>query len=602
MNRALVGWVASLAAVGGLGVLFYSLDSGKAFSRQVWGLGQTNYHEFREKLAARQIPGTTSEFVLVGAREPAPHVEAGVHGRSIFPVRVDLEGGDRIRYTTDGSIPSRRARRYTAPLVLSENTVVRARVLDDRYLPGEVSTYHFIAATPEPSLPVVSIAADPVDLWSKYSGIYANATERGRKWERQAHVAFFAPGEVHPTGIHAELRIHGGYGRQADKKSFRMRFRDSQLAQLDPAHILRSGFGDETTVVIRGDPVNPDYRMHDAVGTALADEIGLLVSRHKPVEVYLNGDYWGVYDLREYLSASFLQGMSDGGEFEVFAHDSERPEKWLSPTMDERGGWEDSLQALESLDLSSPAGHAAAANLFDLDNTIDYWAHNIIVGNVDWPHNNVHVYRRLDGDDRRWKWISWDLDHAFMDPTHNTLAWALRDRVRDDLRWNHARGARDSSRQLASTALIRSLLQSPEFRRRFVARLQVLLSLHYHEAAIREHLDALAYPLLGAYARDALRWGWKIEDLEAELDAMKRFGRERPAHLRSHLAAHFALPADVVEVPVTVLPGRSISVEGLRLPEGEFKLALLKGTELEVQLEGEPMSRVLVDEGLSIGV
>src|SRR5690606_20582180 len=155
--------------------------------------------EFREKLNARRLPALhTGTVGGLSLREPGRVTAAPAGGIFEPPLEMVLRADGRIHYTLDGSIPTQRSRVYEAPLVIDSSVVVRARLLPRGALPGTVSTWHFIEREPS-DIAAVSIATDPVGLWNKYSGIYANPTGRGREWERAAHVAYFPTGRQ--TGI-----------------------------------------------------------------------------------------------------------------------------------------------------------------------------------------------------------------------------------------------------------------------------------------------------------------------------------------------------------------------------------------------------------------
>jgi len=602
MHRRFAVFGASLLAIAVLVWAFSVLDHGEASRRQLWGLGQANYHEFRDKLRARHSPDFTAERFLHGADVSSGSVEASNPGGFISaPLAVELRGDGPIYYSTDGSLPTRRSNRYLAPVVIGSSTVLRARILERNALPGPIATFHFIAE-PHAGLPVFSIASDPVNLWNKYAGIHSHPTSRGRLWEREADIGYIHPGVSAAGGmpsVTAEMRIHGGYSRLAEKKSFRVRYAGDAFGALPPDHLLRSRREGEKTIVVRGDQGIPASRARDAIASALAAELGLLTSGRTPIELYLNGAYWGAYDLRERVDASFLVDRLGEGSYDLLSHDSENRKFWLTPVAGDTNAWDETMATLRDLDMSSDEGLARAEAMFDLANTIDYWAHNIIVGNVDWPHNNISVYRRTDGDDRRWRWISWDLDIAFADSDHNTPAWAARETLRHDLKWNYAKGSRDAEHLLGSTELFRMLVANPTIRQRFVARVQVLAELHYTDVKIAALMEQLSGPLQKAYERDSKRWNWSEESVRQSRDDIGRFARERPARMRNYLAAEFLLGPEL-EVQIVSHPEEAVQVEGVRLPAGGATLTLLQGTRLRISLQDGKEMALVVNEPLLI--
>ena len=77
------------------------------------------------------------------------------------------------------------------------------------------------------SIPALSIAMDVNDLIDRHIGIYANATQRGKQWERPVSLELITPDGSHNFQIDAGLRIRGGVSRARyfPKHAFRVFFR-----------------------------------------------------------------------------------------------------------------------------------------------------------------------------------------------------------------------------------------------------------------------------------------------------------------------------------------------------------------------------------------
>lgn len=588
----------SMIALLALAASFDRIPQSSAVRRQMWGLNQANFHEFREMLSARKLPELDARFSFANRGTDAGVVRAsfagGIRGDTLF---VELNGSETIFYTLDGSIPTKRSDIYKDPVPLNASTVIRARHLPSNSAPGAISTWHHIHPD-NYSLAVVSLAMDPVDLWNKYVGLYANPFGRGREWERSAHVAYQQAETGTVTSFEAEARIHGGYSRYSEKKSFRLRYSTDSIRSLLDDLFTSTTVDGENTIILRT-TIDPTTQVRDALATALYADLGYAVSQGQPVELLLNGKYWGLYHLRERVADGFLSKHFGSGEYEFLKHDSERPTVWLTPEIGTRNGWDSTIVRLAGVDMTTDDGAALARELFDVDGMIDYWIHNIITGNIDWPYNNTHVFRRLDGDDRRWRWLAWDLDPAFNFIQHNTLAWALRDTVRNDLKWNFRAGVmEDQPHQVVSTMPMRLILQNPDIRDRFVARTQVLLELHYTESSTRRHLQSILNSQSSAFMRDAQRWGWKLDSVAEQIELIERFVRERPQHVRAHLASYFGL-GEPVTVRIENPHGEAASVERYLLPPGVTHLTLLRGTRLNLAERGSVgagNSRTLVIE------
>lgn len=537
-----------------LGLLLLAADWVPAFAaarRQLWSLHSLAYQEMREKLSARpnQSVGPLVRGAADGLPAPAPSADPAP-GRYTGPLRVALAAPPgvvgEIHYTLDGSVPTRGAPRYRQPIAIDSTSVLRWRVLRRGALPGEVATGTYLVEPDNRRLPLVGLTLDSLDLWGRYSGIYVRPQERGREFERLAHVSV-VEADGHEVGFEAQVRIHGGYSRLADKKSFRLRFRSSAVApNVTATDILRALPGvDEQTVVLRSSPTSAVSRLADALSTELYLKLGKPVSQSQPVRLTINGQYWGIYDLREYISPQFLASRFGPGPFELLAHDSEQVHRWLSPVEGTGRRWSALTQYIRATDLADPAAFDSAARLLDPDDMIDYWAHNVYAGNVDWPYNNAILWRHR-GENTPYRFLFWDGDatfSSFRDLTaHNTLAWSLRDRPTDSLKWNARLGGRpDAPMFLAATEPMREFLENPGFRDAFIARLLTLLSTTYQPDAVLPMLERLVDDVRHERPYERERWGTTDSSYDAGVHRMQRFIVERPAIVRRHLAQHFGL-------------------------------------------------------------
>ena len=163
-------------------------------------------------------------------------------GRYAGPVTVQLYPpvpGSLLYYTLDGSDPTAAGQVYTAPLEVTETTVLRVVALDDGVPVSTVTTATYLVGEGT-GLPVLSLVTDPAHLWDETTGIYVNPEERGRNWERPVTVEWLSPEGRLDFSVGAGLRIHGGGSRLTPKKSFRLYFRGAY----GPRELAYPLFGD----------------------------------------------------------------------------------------------------------------------------------------------------------------------------------------------------------------------------------------------------------------------------------------------------------------------------------------------------------------------
>ena len=263
-------------------------------------------------------PGAANTTHRRGALPGAPPVVVTPGGgRFAGPVTVQLwrRQWREARCTTRWmeSDPTVDGQEYTAPVAVTETTVLRAVALDEGVPVSAVTTAMYLVGE-STSLPVLSLVTDPVHLWDEVTGIYTNAQERGRSWERPVTVEWLSlEGEV-GFNVGAGLRIHGNWGREKAKQSFRLYFRGEYgprelaypLFGAEPGQtydqlVLRAGNDDS----LLGNRAEAVY-VRDQLVRDLHGAMGQVAAQGRWVTLYLNGAYWGLYNLTERIDDTFL--------------------------------------------------------------------------------------------------------------------------------------------------------------------------------------------------------------------------------------------------------------------------------------------------------
>ena len=424
----------------------------------------------------------TTRHRLRAAPDAPPVAVTPGSGRYAGPVTVQLYTpvpGSVVYYTLDGADPTVDGQAYTAPLEITTTTVLRAVALDE-VAPVSAMTTATYLIDEDTGLPVISLVTDPTHMWDEETGIHVNAERRGRAWERPVVVEWLSPDGAVGFSVAAGLRIHGGWSRRMAKKSFRLYFRreygSTELAyplfgpeagQIYERLVLRAGFND-------GGVYLRDQLVRDLHGA-----MGQVAARGRWVALYLNGAYWGLYNLTERIDEALLTTHFDAGAW--YAHSASGE---LVPGSAHR--WHLFADWLVSADLRATAQYERVAQRLDIENFTNYFLLNIWARNTDWPHYNWIVARPRTGSDTRWRFFVWDSDVAFIS-TENMF-----ERV--------VIGGSRLGQMLAS------LLQNAQYRVYFATQAERHLAGVLATTSVRERLDALATELRPAVAAEAARW------------------------------------------------------------------------------------------------
>jgi len=375
---------------------------------------------------------------------PTPRISPG-SGFRADPVEVEVacdDGAAALRLTWDGAAPTEASDAYEGPFEVdatSTPAVIRARAWVDGLWPSRIAsaTYSADPSILDDGLKVVSLVIDPFDLYDVETGIYtygppdytpdypyfgANFWE---DWERDAHVQVWEPDGALVIDQDTGVKIHGGYTRAFEQKSFRILPR----AAYGPEHLDYAFFPDEPiesfpVIVLEGaGDWCPTHTENAFIDQLFRDGDGvrfptLDAQAWEPAVVYLNGAFWGLYAFREKLDEHYIAAHhgADPDELDRIECTADGTDDWWRVN---QGDWEafDAMNAFViDNDLSDPDAWARFQAMADIDNLATavlaegYW------GNSDWWDNNLKMWRPRE-DGAPFRWMVFDLGHGWPSPT-----------------------------------------------------------------------------------------------------------------------------------------------------------------------------------------
>ncbi len=276
------------------------------------------------------------------------------------------------------------------------------------------------------SIPTLSIVTHVDDLFNASRGIYANPSLEGIAWERKTSAEVIYPDGTKGFQTDCGIRVQGGsstIGWKAFKVSLRLLFKgDYGATKLNYAFFPDSPVKSFDTLVLdahlnlsfnhpsHDQRVRSQY-VRDTFISDLQNSIGGTAPHDVFVHLYLNGLYWGLYDIHERPDAAFAASYFGGekADYDALRHNS-------SNVVDgDTVAW-NRLLGLARRDLTVAANYQALLAELDVDDLIDYMLPNLWGGNDDWAHQNWYNSRRRE-DGARWRFHSWDAEHVLKDVT-----------------------------------------------------------------------------------------------------------------------------------------------------------------------------------------
>ncbi len=406
-------------------------------------------------------------------------------------VRVALacaQPGAAIHYTLDGSAPTAASPTYDgAPLVLEASTAVRAVATCDGCLPGFPTTRTFLFDAPH-DLPVVCLVSDPDGFFSEESGIWVHYY---KDWERPMNFAFYETDGTLGTSFDGGVRLNGDTSRKQDQKSMEILLKDAY----GPGAVTYPFFEglDVRTfhrLVLRTSGQDWKYtHLRDAFMTEVVDgAVDLSYAAVRRCAVYLNGRYWGLYEIREKLDRFYF-----ASHFGVDPEAIDLVKGDGIPLEGSRSDYQALLIYARDHDLTVPENYAYVTDRLDETSLMDFLIVYSFFTNRD--TGNKKVWRQTSPS-TEYRFCMYDFDWALFPTTYTG------DLLANDLFDPEGHGAYD----LFKTWLQVGLVENPLWRDAFVARYREMLDTAFATDRMLAILDRDVAEIETEMPRQIARW------------------------------------------------------------------------------------------------
>jgi len=382
----------------------------------------------------------------------------------------DAPEGTEIRYTTDGSEPTRSSALYSTAFHISNTKVIRAKAFCNGYLSPRSTTQSYIFHPREMTLPVISIVSDDHyfnddKIGILVKGTYSDTENYKYNWRRPINLEYFTePSAESNLNQLCEARVQGNASRgcqikslalYANKRFGKKRFKYEFFPDQRPSQTKYK------SIILRNAGNDFDYLyMRDAIiQRSMAENVDLDWQAWQPSIFYLNGKYIGMLNIRERANEDNV--FSNYDELE----DIDMFENWW----DKKAGTWDNMNAFKAFFAEHGHTWAEYSERMDLVEYINLMIMNLYFNNQDFPGNNIVLWRPRT-EDGKWRFIAKDTDFGlglYNHPSdYNTIAWLYNPSYDADRAWANTSDA---------TRLFRRLMEDPDFSREFIDRAAIYM-------------------------------------------------------------------------------------------------------------------------------
>ncbi len=432
---------------------------------------------------------------------------------------------------------------------VEKHVVVRARTFENNQALCNIytNTYFLGPGINERfSLPVLSIITDSTGLFDNDTGIYipgkrylageiksGNYFERGDPWERKCTIELFS--ELGEQLFEQELgyRIHGNITRAAPQKALQFfpRTMYDGNDRMNYPFFEDRPFSDYKRIISRS-----IYSAHlqsiirDEIAQDIAKDLNVFYQQWQPVISFINGEFWGIQNLREKLNEHYLEQHFD------IDHDSvDIISLWGVVENGNQIEHSNLMYFTANNDFSLPENYEMVKTMIDIPAYIDYYITEIFMQNMDWPGNNFTKWRER-GNNHKWRWFLYDLDATMKDADHNSLRRAAGDTLETlNPEWG--------------TKLFKSMLQSSEFSEQFLYRFVYVLNNDFSPEKTIPIVNKWESIYENEIDNTINRWGILNDAFEwkATIQDIREFLVTRPCSLKYHLEDYFDV--DSLDIP-----------------------------------------------------
>lgn len=472
--------------------------------------------------------------------------------------------GATIRYTTNGNEPTAASTIYTVPLNISTTQVIRAKAFgtNPSELPGIInSNTYFINVNH--SVAVISIFGNDVSTLLNGSQIDADA---GLEYfDKSLTLRAEATGTSNKHGNDSWFYNQRGFdfvSKDQYGTNYALRWKlFSRKNRNEYQRIIVKALANDNYPFENGAHIRDPY-VHTLSQWA---KLRMDERTYEPCVVYVNGQYWGLYDMREKV---------DDSDFIDYYHNSDVPNiqmlKTWGGTWSEYGGaqaqtdWNNLSNFIQSNNMAVPANYNYVDSLLSVKSLIDYFVLNSYVVCSDWLNWNTQWWRGINpnANKRKWRYTLWDEDATFghyINYTGVPTTGPTADPCNPENLGNPG--------GQGHVPILNALMNNPDFYQYYVTRFADLANTHFRCDSLIYLLDSLVNQFQPEMAGQIARWGGNMGQWQQNVQTMRNFINSRCAALTQGMVDCYNLTGPYnINFSVTPPGSGTITVNSIDVP------------------------------------
>ena len=505
-------------------------------------------------------PETSNNDARLYLAPPTIGTASGVYQTGPNVVIDHSVSGTDFYYTLDGNPPTTSSLNYGGAISINDNAALSVIATKSGYAPSQPVVASYLIDEPS-NLPIIFLTTAPDNFFDDENGIYVDGTNGvvgfcspvpvnwAQNWERPSNVQLVYPDGSLGFNSNAGVKISGACSRNFPMKSLAITTKEQEYGTGKFSDYLfpERDHNDFYELKIRNS--GQDYlRMgfRDLLNQKLIiGNLDLELQAGITTQLYINGEFWGIYNLREKYTTEYFDATHGVNPNKIDIIKSP-----ALPYMEIKEGKADDFMDLfnwiENANLANTADFDLFSEQVDINNFINYWTTMTILGNYDWPSNNLTVWKETKASGK-WRYCVADTDGS----TNNFLSQNSADRpFFNTLDIISIPWSQDWPNHKFATRLIRKAWENTDFANEYAQRACSIMDMIFPVEIVSPALDSMTNLFDPHVERILERWnnvdltqpnplGGNRFSWEDWIEKYRDYFIERPDHMRSHLMQKF---------------------------------------------------------------
>ena len=445
---------------------------------------------------------------------PEASLPTGAYGE---PITVALSAEGTIYYTLDGTAPTKDSPVYTEPIQVNSIASIRTFCVSEGHASEQKSYFYLVNV--EHAYPVVNVAIKQEYLTGN-TGVLNHINP---EYEHEAYVTMMENGSElfsAPCGF----KLHGNDSKKGDKQNFQLRFRSEYgLGTLNYKVFDNRNYSSFNSLLLKGG--SEDYvfcGFRDELCTGLVDGTTALTTQaYRPVILYLNGQYWGFYWLRERFDSEMYSNRIGVSRESI----NQLKDFGLNTVDGSAEDYNAIVSYCRSHDMKVRENLDWVLSKLDYMSLMDWYICRSYMADTDLANVRFYMSPEEEGGGR-WHWCYFDLDWAFWKNSTDPLGSVARSDGHHDI--------------------ILALLKNPDFRDMFLKRYAELMNTVLNEEVILARIDEFVAVIQPELAADRARYGLSVSLWNDYVNVLRNYFKDgkRTTTVLAGLKRYFGLSDD----------------------------------------------------------